>query len=92
MTLDGYRHQTVERLKACRASGTAREILAEVDLMLTNCQISSHAQKRFWEALNSDLEVVAQECTRPLGKQAADALSVISVAQAWIAQKPSPTH
>jgi hypothetical protein len=44
----------------------------------------------FWEDLKSDLEVVAQESTLLLEKQAATALAaVVAVAQAVIAQYES---
>lgn len=87
MTLEEYRIQVIEKLKACREPLWARNLLAEVDLVLTNSGISDQARKTFWEDLKNDLEVVAQESTLLLEKQAATALSaVITAARAAIAQ------
>ena len=87
MTLDEYRVQVIEKLKACRDPARARGQLAEVDLVLMNSRISDRVQKTFWETLNNDLDVLAQESTLLLEKPAATALSaVIAAAQTVIAQ------
>jgi hypothetical protein len=85
MTLEEPRIEVMQKLKACRDPVQARELLAEVDLALMKSQISVRAQKRFWEALKKDLDVLAQESAVLLGNQAAVALSgVIVAAQATI--------
>ena len=87
LTLDGYRIQVLEKLKGCRDPGRARDLLAEVDVMLSASELSPKAQQAFWHALSTDLEVVAEESTKLLGKDAAATLSgVVAAAQSDIAQ------
>jgi hypothetical protein len=69
MTLEEYRIQVIERLKASQDPVKARGLLAEVELVLTNSRIGDRAQKTFWETLNNDLDIVAQESTLLLEKQ-----------------------
>jgi hypothetical protein len=87
VTLEEYRIQFIEKLKACRDPANVRGLLAEVDLVLMKSGISDRVQRTFWETLNNSLDVVAQESTLLLEKQAATALSaVIAAAQTVIAQ------
>jgi hypothetical protein len=53
MTLEEYRIQVIERLKARQDPVKARGLLAEVELVLTNSRIGDRAQKTFWETLNT---------------------------------------
>jgi hypothetical protein len=85
MTFDEYRIQTIEKLKGFGDAAEARVLLAEVDLVLGSSHISDRAQKTFWEALSNDLDVIAQEATLFVGKQAVEKLrEVISAAQTAI--------
>jgi hypothetical protein len=87
LTLDGYRIQVLERLKGCPDPGRARDLLAEVDVVLGTSQLSPTAQQAFWHSLATDLEVVAEESTKLLAKDAAAGLAmVLAAAQADIAQ------
>ena len=86
MTLDEYRAEVIEKLKACRDLARARDLLFEVDVMLGSAGLDTRAQRTFWQALESDLARVAQDSTRHLERQAAIALGgVPGVAQAEIA-------
>jgi hypothetical protein len=88
LTLDGYRIQVLERLKGCQDPARARDLLAEVDLMLGASGLSPRAQQAFWQGLSTDLEVVAEESTKLLGKDRAVRLTaVVLAAQADIAQR-----
>jgi hypothetical protein len=87
MTLEDYRIQVTEKLNACQDAGRARTLLDEVDLVLVQSGISRHAKHVFWETLSNDLDVLAQDSTLLMGKQAAVALSVVlATARAEIAQ------
>ena len=87
MTLEDYRIEVIAKLKACQGPLWARNLLAQVDLVLLNSQISASTQKAFWEELNHDLDVVGEESTLLLGNEAATTLSaVVAAAKALIAQ------
>jgi hypothetical protein len=82
VTFEGYRVHIVEQLKAARGTERARDLLAEVDMVLASARLSTAAQGAFWESLNSDLDVLAEESKGVLEKEAAAALSaVIAAAQ-----------
>jgi hypothetical protein len=86
LTLDGYRIQVLEKVKSCEDPGRARDFLAEVDVMLGASELSPEAQQAFWHGLSTDLEVVAEESAKLLGKDAAARLAaVIAGAQGDIA-------
>jgi hypothetical protein len=88
LTLDEYRIQVLEKLKGCEDPRRARDLLAEVDLMLGASGLSPKAQQAFWQGLSTDLEVVAEESTKLLGKDRAVRLTaVVLAAQADIAQR-----
>lgn len=90
MTLEDYR-EVIAKLKACSGPSWARNLLAQVDLVLTNSGISAGTRRAFWEDLNHDLEVVGEESTLLLEKQAATVLSsAIAAAQTVIAQYHHP--
>jgi hypothetical protein len=87
MGLDEYRIQVIEQLENCRSFGRARELLAEVDLVLKGSGLSEGIQRVFWQAISSDLDVVLQESPLLLEKRAADTLGpIIAVAQQMIRQ------
>jgi hypothetical protein len=86
MTLEEYCIQVIEKIKACRDPARVRDLLSEVDGLLTRSRIGHHTRATFWEALNNDLDVVAQESTLLLERQAATALSAVVAAQTVIAQ------
>jgi len=75
ISLDGYRIQTVERLKACRGAEMARDVLAEVAAVLGGTGLSVRGQRAFWYALRTEVEVIADEPRRDSGGEA-EALSV----------------
>jgi hypothetical protein len=90
LSLDGYRIQVLERLKNCPDPRSARVLLAEVHAMLGATGLSPMAQQAFWQGLSTDLEVVAEESPRLLGKDGAVRLTaVILAARAEIAQRLS---
>jgi hypothetical protein len=85
LNLEDYRLEVVEKLKACQDPDRARGLLSEVDLALMNAQVSARAQKRFWEALNSDLDVLARGSAVRLDRGAVTTLDrIIFAAQAAI--------
>jgi hypothetical protein len=87
MGLDEYRIQVIEQLKNCHGFGRARELLAEVDLVLKGSGLSEGIQRVFWQAISSDLDVVLQDSPWVLEKRAADTLGpIIAVAQQMISQ------
>ena len=86
MTLDEYRTQIIESLKARPDIVGARDLLAQTHLVLINSGISAQTQTRFWESLNDDLELLEQESTL-LEEHAANTLrAVVAAVQAVIAQ------
>jgi len=86
-TLEDYRIQIIEQLKAVRGTARAHELLAEVDLVLASARLSSAAQGAFWESLNSDLDALSEELKGVLAKEAAAGLgAVIAAAQGAVLQ------
>lgn len=77
MTLEEYRIQTIEKLKACRDPARARDVLSDVDGMLVGSRISDTTRRLFWETLRNDLDVVTQESTALLERQAAAVLGAV---------------
>lgn len=87
ISLEGYRIQVLERLRHCPDSRRARDVLVEVNVTLTASELSAQAQRAFWEALGTDLDVVVEEWTGPVGKRSAAAVeTLIADAQADIAR------
>ena len=85
VTFEDYRIQIIEQLKAARGTARTHDILAEVDMVLASAGLSTAAQGAFWESLNSDLDILAEEWSGVLGKEAAAALSaVIAAAQSAV--------
>lgn len=85
--IDGYRVQVLERLRNCGDPKKARDILAEVDVALHALDLSARAQKAFWEGLDTDLDVVAEEWTQLLGRERAATLNaIIAAAKGDVAQ------
>jgi hypothetical protein len=66
LSLDGYRVQVLEKLRACRDPRKAREILAEADVMLNASGLSRPAQRTFWLELDTDLDMLAEDPTEAL--------------------------
>jgi len=79
VSLDGYRIQVLEKLRSCRDSRKAREILAEADVILNASGLSRPAQRAFWEGLNTDLDMLAEEPTDEL-------TAIVAAAKADIAK------
>jgi hypothetical protein len=79
VSLDGYRIQVLEKLRSCSDSRKAREILAEADVILNASGLSRPAQRAFWEGLNTDLEMLAEEPTDVL-------TAIVAAAKADIAK------
>jgi len=86
LTLDEYRLQVFEKLRACSEPARTRDILAEVHTMLTSSRLSESGQKAFWQSLNHDLNVLAHQSAQPSDRAVVSAPSVIATAQAAIAQ------
>ena len=85
--LDEYRIRVIEQLKNCQSPKGARDLLEEVDLMLKSSQLSEGTQRKFWQTLASDVEVVAQDSVFLLEKHVAAVLTpVLEAAQKIIAQ------
>ena len=80
VTLEDYRIQIIEQLKAARGTERAHDLLAEVDMVLASAGLSTAAQGAFWDSLHSDLDVLAEVSKEVLGKDAAAALSEIVAA------------
>ena len=80
LSIDGYRVQVLERLKNCGDAEKARDILAEVDVALQALDLSARAQRAFWDGLDTDLDVVAEEWTQLLGRERAATLNAIIIA------------
>lgn len=66
LSLDGYRIQVLERLRACRDPREAREVLAEADIILNASGLSRPAQRAFWQGLDTDLDVLLEDPTGAL--------------------------
>jgi hypothetical protein len=82
VTLEDYRIQVIEQLRVARDTARARDFLAEVNMVLASAGLSTAAQGEFWESLNGDLDILAEESKGVLGKEAAAALgAVIAAAQ-----------
>ncbi len=87
LSLEGYRIQVVEKLKAVQNPGRAHALIDEVDSALKARDLSRPAQRAFWEALHTDLDVIAEEWSEILGKDAAAALgAVLATAKADVRQ------
>jgi hypothetical protein len=80
VTLEDYRIQIIEQLKAAHGTERARDLLAEVNLVLASAQLSTAAQRAFWDSLHSDLDVLAEVSKEVLGKEAATALGEVAAA------------
>ena len=82
ITLEDYRLQIMEQLKAAPGAAFARDVLARVDLVLGSARLSTATVEAFWESLNSDLHILAEESKGVLGREVAAALgAVIDAAQ-----------
>ena len=85
MTLDEYRLQVVERLRACQDPKQARALLAEVECVLTASRMSDHTLRVFWRTLSGALELLEQESAHLEIRQLAVLSAVLVAAQAVIA-------
>ncbi len=82
LSLEGYRIQVIEKLKAIEDPAKAHDLIDQVESVLKAADLSKPAQRTFWEALYTDLDVIAEEWAEILGKEAAEALgSVIAAAK-----------
>lgn len=77
LSLEGYRIQVIEKLKAVQSPAGAHALIDEVDTVLKASELSKPAQRAFWEALHTDLDVIAEEWAEILGKDAAAPLGAI---------------
>ena len=66
LSLDGYRIQVLEKVRSCRDTRKAREILAEADVVLNSSGLSRPTQRAFWQELGTDLDILAEEPTAGL--------------------------
>ncbi len=82
VTLEDYRIQVIEQLRVAHGTARARDLLAEVNMVLASARLSWAAQGEFWQSLNGDLDILAEESKGMLGKEAAALLgAVIAAAQ-----------
>jgi hypothetical protein len=88
MTLDEYQLRVLERLRARQGPKRARDILAEVESVLTASRMSDHALRVFWRTLNAALELVEHESTHLEIRQLGVLSAVIVAAQA-VNDKPA---
>ena len=87
LSLEAYRIQVIEKLKAVKNPGRAHALIDEVDSALKATDLSTTAQRAFWEALHTDLDVIAEEWSEILGKEAAVALAtILATAKAHVRQ------
>lgn len=77
LPIDSYRLQVLDTLTSCADSDIARALLVEVDERLNARGLSTRAQRAFWEALDTDLDVAGEESAQRLGRQAPLTLSAI---------------
>lgn len=77
LSLEGYRIQVIEKLKVMQDPERAHDLIDEVDTVLKATNLSKAAQRAFWEALHTDLDVIAEEWSEIVGKAAAAALGAI---------------
>jgi len=86
LTLDEYRAQVVQQLRACVDPAQALGLLADVEAMLAARRTSEALQRAFWTGFSQDLDLLAQHAAL-LGPAAADALrAVITTARAVTAR------
>lgn len=83
LSLEGYRIQVIEKLKALQDPASAHALIDEADTVLKATGLRVPAQRAFWEALHTDLDVIAEEWSEILGKEAAATLgATLAVAKA----------
>lgn len=80
ISLEGYRIQVIEKLKSMQDPTRAHDLMDEVDVVLRATGLSRPAQRSFWEALHTDLEVIAEEWAEIRGEAAAAALRPVIAA------------
>jgi hypothetical protein len=87
MTLEEFRLTLVERLRRCNDTSRAREVLVEAELVLRNVRLTDLTYERFWEALEEDLDGLAEEAKFASDRTAGAKLdSVVAAARARIAR------
>ena len=85
ISLEGYRIQVLEKIKATRDPQRARDLIAEVDVALRATGLRRAAQRAFWEALHTDIEVLTEESATVLGRDlATDLGDIIAAAETEI--------
>ena len=77
LSLEGYRIQVLEKLKAVRDPQKAHDLIAEVDVALRATGLRRAAQRAFWEALHTDIDVLTEESATVLGRDLAAELGGI---------------
>ena len=80
MTFDEYRLQLLERLRVCRDPASARNIIAEGELMLVNGQLTQLTHDRFWESMEEQLDALGEEAKFLADPKAADTLGIVVAA------------
>lgn len=87
MTLDEFRGSLIERLRVCQDTATARNLLAEANLVLANSQVNRVTQDRFWETLEEELDALGEDAKFLDDPRAAAVLgAVVAAARARIAR------
>jgi hypothetical protein len=74
MTLDDYRAQTTQKLRALRDPKQASSLVSEVQFFLKGMGVGAATRLEFWQLLRRDLEVVAHEATTLVEKSSATVL------------------
>lgn len=77
MTLEEYRVVILEKLRQCKDAKTARSLLADADLFLRNSRLTQLTQDKFWETLEDDLMIIADEAKQLQDPKASAALGAV---------------
>jgi hypothetical protein len=86
MTLDEFRLQLLKAIQGCQNPGDVRVLLTEAHLTLLGSKIEEIAQRKLWEALNTDLALLSQppelqQADHPGGFQDVLAAALVEVAR-----------
>jgi hypothetical protein len=78
--LNDYRSTLIRRLKSCRSASAARGVVAEADGVLVGSRLAEHAQRRFWENVQREVEALEREARLMTDRDAGLKLAIITVA------------
>jgi hypothetical protein len=87
MTADEYRAEVVSKMRACRSTFAAEDILSSAANDINSSSLSRHQKVAFWGKLSQDLNEEAQKAEGVVEKQGVQSFSqVVAAAQAVIVQ------